>query len=748
MGSGRSAAPLMAALGLLLVVPLLVIVIIVAVQEEAENACAPVGDDGTVLTGAPLKGDGFTVASINALGHSHTRSGGRARMGSGQSRTKSLLAYLRAKNVDVVGLQELQPQQRHVFAAQGTEFTVFPGTKGSRQSGANSIAWRTAAFELVEGRFVKIPYFGGKPWPMPVVILRNRTTGQQVVMMNVHNPADAHGPAGRWRDRAEQIERNTMRQMAARTGAPTILTGDFNAPLKSVQVGMKAAAAGNVDFIFTSGGVGVQDKRVDFSVKGRWTDHPAILAKLGAGETKSSVPEAESPAEPATKTTTQVAGLTVEQTRNAATIIQTGKQLGVPARGLVVALATALQESGLRNLDYGDRDSLGLFQQRPSTGWGTPAEIRDPVKATQGFFGRAAHTNNTGLLDIAGWEAMPITVAAQSTQRSAFPSAYADDEDLASKILAQLDSGAAANLAAATDTIDCGGTVPVSSGACSPTGLAAEKGLTPDAAMVLRCVEATFGSHTYGGVGERAANSRSDHPAGRAVDVMIPQWNSAAGIAEGDAIAAWLQQHHRELGITYLIWRGRIWAPGDSGWRPYSHPSGASDPTSRHMDHVHVSVKGNAGTGMTGDVVLPLPAGTYTDQNNWRSGGSSWASWHSGNDLSAPCGTPVFAVHPGTVVIDRTQSWSGPWLVKITQGPGQTTTWYAHMQSVSVQAGQQVRAGQQIGAVGDLGNSTGCHLHLELHTAGGSIYAADNTNPMPWIKSRVGRPSDTVPANN
>lgn len=82
------------------------------------------------------------------------------------------------------------------------------------------------------------------------------------------------------------------------------------------------------------------------------------------------------------------AGISSEQFANAAAIVATGRELGVPDRGLWVALGTALQESGLRNLDYGDRDSLGLFQQRPSQGWGSAAEVRDPRYAATQFFTR------------------------------------------------------------------------------------------------------------------------------------------------------------------------------------------------------------------------------------------------------------------------------------------------------------------------------------------------------------------------
>ena len=79
-------------------------------------------------------------------------------------------------------------------------------------------------------------------------------------------------------------------------------------------------------------------------------------------------------------------------------------------RGLLIALMTAAQESTLRNLEYGDRDSLGLFQQRPSMGWGTPAQVRDPAYAAAAFYGGpASPTSNPGLLSVPGWEAMPLT---------------------------------------------------------------------------------------------------------------------------------------------------------------------------------------------------------------------------------------------------------------------------------------------------------------------------------------------------
>ncbi len=116
--------------------------------------------------------------------------------------------------------------------------------------------------------------------------------------------------------------------------------------------------------------------------------------------------------------------LSAEQWRNAATIVSVGRSLGVPQRGLVVALAAAMQESSLRNLSHGDRDSVGLFQQRPSQGWGSAASLQDPATAAKRFF--AGNPGKTrGLLGVSGWASMSVTDAAQAVQVSAYPTAYA-----------------------------------------------------------------------------------------------------------------------------------------------------------------------------------------------------------------------------------------------------------------------------------------------------------------------------------
>lgn len=133
---------------------------------------------------------------------------------------------------------------------------------------------------------------------------------------------------------------------------------------------------------------------------------------------------------PPTSTCTAVRGpastpvtLTPEQAQNASIIAAVALKMGLPDHAVTIALATAMQESRLRDLDYGDRDSLGLFQQRPSQGWGTPAQILDPEYATSAFYGR--------LVQVPGWETMAVTDAAQAVQQSGSPAAYAQWEEQA-----------------------------------------------------------------------------------------------------------------------------------------------------------------------------------------------------------------------------------------------------------------------------------------------------------------------------
>jgi hypothetical protein len=124
-----------------------------------------------------------------------------------------------------------------------------------------------------------------------------------------------------------------------------------------------------------------------------------------------------------------------EQVANARTIVTIGNQRRVPKQAQVIAIATALQESHLRNLRGGDRDSIGLFQQRPSQGWGTPKQLSDPAYQTQKFYDKLLRTR--------GWEKMRVTDAAQAVQVSAFPEAYEKHVPAASRFVDSLSTGPA-----------------------------------------------------------------------------------------------------------------------------------------------------------------------------------------------------------------------------------------------------------------------------------------------------------------
>jgi cell wall-associated NlpC family hydrolase len=126
---------------------------------------------------------------------------------------------------------------------------------------------------------------------------------------------------------------------------------------------------------------------------------------------------------------TAVGGVALDagQLANAWIIYAVGAGLGLPERAEIVAVATAMQESALQNLPYGSGDSLGLFQQQPSQGWGTAGQIMDPVTAARAFYQR--------LTQVSDWQSLPVSVAAQDVQHSAFPDAYAQWQPDAARLV-------------------------------------------------------------------------------------------------------------------------------------------------------------------------------------------------------------------------------------------------------------------------------------------------------------------------
>lgn len=292
-------------------------------------------------------------------------------------------------------------------------------------------------------------------------------------------------------------------------------------------------------------------------------------------------------------------GVTDEQLANAAVIVATGRERGVPERGLWVALATALQESGLRNIDYGDRDSLGLFQQRPSQGWGSPAQVQDPRYAATQFYDR--------LVEVPDWTAMPLWQAAQTVQRSAFPLAYAKWEQTAADILAEVGDGAFVTAAAAVQNCVPGTVTPFGGG---PDGCVEDDPTTNGCVTSTTLYAITQAAAAFGGLrdgplirsagchAQRPANPTSDHPLGKGCDLFPGQGGTFARGVEVDngwRVAEWFRQNADALQVSYVIWQGRIWSAGSTdqnGWgRPYTG-GGVYDPDDAvggHYDHLHIS---------------------------------------------------------------------------------------------------------------------------------------------------------------
>ncbi|MBQ1028173.1 hypothetical protein [Micromonospora sp. C95] len=244
-----------------------------------------------------------------------------------------------------------------------------------------------------------------------------------------------------------------------------------------------------------------------------------------------------------------------QQMANAATIAAIGVQRKMPERAVVVALATAYQESGLRNLTGGDRDSVGLFQQRPSQGWGTPTQIRDPRYAARKFY--------AALKKVRGWQDMRVTDAAQKVQRSAFPEAYekwADESQVLTRAL----------LGHATTAVSCSvGGDPVLRGAAAIAALT--EGLSLDWGLVAFTSDGdrqagrgyfssavdSFGNPTLLMVG---INDFERSPAGSLT-------TSAEGVRAGWRYTHWLVSHAKEHGVKRVVYDGREWTAKRGDWK-------------------------------------------------------------------------------------------------------------------------------------------------------------------------------------
>lgn len=191
----------------------------------------------------------------------------------------------------------------------------------------------------------------------------------------------------------------------------------------------------------------------------------------GCGETDSAALSVD------TSNVPKIKGLDAEQAANYALIINQGKKDGMSQKAQLIAGMTAFQESKLQNITGGDRDSGGLFQQRPSQGWGTREQITTPAYAAHAFY-KGVDTPNghiPGLADIKGWESMTLTQAAQAVQKSGYPDAYAQHEALMRKAMSQL---------AGVSVTDASASLSQGTLGCDDTGLtAAPEGLPTQAEL-------------------------------------------------------------------------------------------------------------------------------------------------------------------------------------------------------------------------------------------------------------------------
>ena len=228
--------------------------------------------------------------------------------------------------------------------------------------------------------------------------------------------------------------------------------------------------------------------------------------------------------------------LSADQADNAALIALTATHRGLPARAATIGLATALQESRLINIDYGDRDSVGLFQQRPSQGWGTVEQIMDPVYSTGKFF--------DGLVRVPGYTELPVTEAAQAVQRSGFPDAYAQHEGRSRAWASALTGWSTGVLHCDLDPVEG----------------------TADTDAALARVQ-----RDLGGTVSAAVDASADPATGVVLQLDAAGLTAVSGgdpARSGWAVAQWAVAAAEALDVVAVDVAGGRWERGGSGWAP------------------------------------------------------------------------------------------------------------------------------------------------------------------------------------
>ena len=463
-----------------------------------------------------------------------------------------------------------------------------------------------------------------------------------------------------------------------------------------------------------------------------------------------------------------MAGYAGEQLQNAATILRVGKELGFDPWGQTLAVMTAMGESSLRNLPFGDAvhgvtnpdgrptTSVGLFQQQDN--WGSYADRMTPDRSARLFFqalgpagglarARADHRREPGaaqrrpapLRQVLGRRRGRGRRARRGgTGRPAEPDGQPSAPRRPSHRAARATGARCPRGGARAHTARRIGPArrPVPAVPAADPAAGYNLGpVAPHTAAVAAEIGQRFAVAEIGGYRANAVDS-GGHPAGLALDFMVGD-----DVAKGDAIVDYAVANAERLGVDYIIWRQRIWfaASPQDGWRQMDD---RGSPTANHMDHPHINLSPAPGPGAgalgclmassvrpaafgTGQWIAPLDAPVSSHYGPrvlpvGEGGSGEAASFHIGTDLVAACGTPVYAAAEGTVTYAAGSFRGLTGRVIFVDHGGGVETSYNHMDAggVLVRAGDHVAAGQVIALVGDSGNSTGCHLHFGVYENG------------------------------
>lgn len=492
-----------------------------------------------------------------------------------------------------------------------------------------------------------------------------------------------------------------------------------------------------------------------------------------------------------------------DQVKNATLIATVAADGGMGEQGAAIGIAVAMQESTLNNLQHGHLDSLGLFQQRPSMGWGTAAQVQDPVFSTQSFFGINPAVKKKGLKQITGWQNMPLTEASQRVQASGLPTAYAKWEDDA-RALARQVLGKSGKAATAAMTSAAPAQAKQASDACPSASSSAgdvkalqdtvRKYAWPDwQPDSQRGLEATTGYQAAIAAAKKADRFWGKDTPGRPDGIHCSAFASRVihdsgwdkGFNYGDVRAQgagfigeqlrWMKSNWElvgkgselkesdlkpgDVGVSLgggldhtWLYVGKMsgfngtyaeasYRYGDSqGFAPQARKGAAATvlyakyPNTAYYRKKNQPAAQNASVSANGAYANPLQGQSYRNSsaygNRFHPVRKVWAL-HDGQDMAIGSGAPIYSGCSGKVTMVNPRYGTGGNATKIDcSGGGGISMRYLHQSKFGVAMGQQVKAGQVIGYVGNTGVGTGAHLHFTVLVNG------QPTEPVKWMASQ------------